>query len=251
MGEDRTDEVMALLDEIKAIVDRHGGKLPGVQEAPELYSKILAFLDIAREEGVKITIKEIADRLGVSYALLRKRLHDYRKMESKPGEEPVATAAPAPVETIPPAMAQPEEPQTDTGGEDQITRPGEPITTRTAMRIMEAVKRHLGKKAEHLAKEEVERIIKMGVHIYESFEKQCYSNGYDDVIKCIDDAFDTLFNQLPECVELARKYDVLRELFQFVVDSSDDYKRMLMLLEEVKYKMSPEEVLELVEEVVS
>lgn len=248
------DEFMALLEELKNIVDNNGGKLPNPKENPDFYAKLQAFIDFANEEGIKITLKEVAERLNVPYATLRTYLTKYRKSEtrdelpepSKPLEEPVDVEV---TPTIPPAlMGVEEKPEKKTPAKStKKENPKSPVTLRTEMRIAESAKRHLGKKAEVLTKEEVEKLIGIGKHIRENYEKLCYNQGYDDVMTCIDDAFTSLFDITPEYEFLKERYEVLKTITKELIKLLDPMFQKLFIIEVASNILNPEDILELVD----
>lgn len=251
MSERRSiDELLGILEELRKEVQQSGGRLPNPRDNPQFYARLTAFLDILKEEGVKMTLSEIAERLGVGYAILRRRLSEYRKLERDELEEEAETPEP---QITPPSTGPAREPV-----EVEVPKPREepekpvveesPVTTRTAMRIMEAIKRHFGRKAEQLAKEEVDKIIAIGKKVYEDYEKTCYAYGYDDIMKCIEDAFHSLFEVMPEHLDLKSKYDALKSMVKFLMRITDPYIRAILIIEEASKNLSPEEQLELLEE---
>lgn len=240
------DEFMALLEELKKVIEENGGSLPSPKANPEFYARLQAFLDLAKEEGIKMTIKEVAERLGVPYATLRAYLLKYRRAEMS--EEPVKietpTEEPVSVDVAP-------KPKPEKGGKKKAEvkeRPESPITLRTEMRIAEAVKRYLGKKAETLTKEEVEKLIAIGKRVRESYEKLCYNYGYEDVIKCLDDAFVSLFDIVPEYEELKERYETLKSIAKELARLAEPTLAKLYIIEEASKFLMPEDILELIED---
>ncbi len=241
------DEIMANLEELKKELEEMGGKLPNERKNPEFYSRLQALIDTIKDEGIKMPLTDIADRLGVNYRTLVTRLYNFRKMELKElsGEEveevskesKKKTKKEEPVEVISePSGSEIEKPKVD-----------EPISTRTAMKIMDAVKRHFGRKAEKLAKEEVEKIIAIGRKISDEYEKRCYSEGFQTIDECIDAAFTSLFDVMPEYYELQNRYDALKALAKQLLLTSNDYIRIKMIIDEMSKNLNPEDQLKILE----
>ena len=254
MSDKPLEEILSALEDLrKEINEKYGGTLPNPRAAPDFYAKLTALLDIIKEEGIELKLVEIADRLGVSYALLRKRLHEYRKLEAKSIEElespaqvstPSKETEPSPKPSVEPVEITSGDKETASHAEDKPSE--EPTTPRTAVRIMEAVKRHFGKKAEQLAKEEVDKIIKFGKIIYEDYEKQCYASGFEDPEECIRAAFTALFQVMPEYHVLREKCDHLENTVKALLKLSHPYLGKLLMLNLVSKNLTLEERLNLV-----
>lgn len=221
-------DIRELLDILKK--DIQDGRLPDPKENPKLYDRILNLLDIAKEEGVKLTIKMIADELGVNYAHLRKNLSMYRKMISA-GVEKTIDIQPESVE--PPRIDIGEQvEQVDEEDKYESKNEEKPVTSKVETRIIDRATQYLGKKAEELAKEEVIRIIKTGKRVIEQYEKPCLANGFQDINECIDAAFDSLFNIAPRVIEVENKYNGCLKLLSSLMKMTDPYMKIVTLIDE-------------------
>lgn len=250
-------EIKELIDILKRDVEKHGG-LPDVKENTRFYARLLNLMDMAKEEGIKLTWSDIAKELGVSNALLRKKVSEYRRQYIK--EQPVQQHVPQiePEEITPPdntnefvgsthddASVSKEEAKKEL---QQLKKPS-PVHEKVETRLYDRAMTFLGKKAEELAKEEVLKIIEVGKDVIEKYEKQCLASGFNDIKECIDAAFTTMFEMAPKYSEIAEKYEGCLQMVSGLLRTSDKFIMLTTILDKMKDKCSSDLMEQIIDEV--
>lgn len=224
---DLPEELRELIDELKRrLVPGRGGDLtaPNPKDDPEFYRYLDLLIDTAKDQGIKLTQKDIADLLGVPYARLRQRITQWHKIkdmiEGVGAPETVKEAKEvgelqarmeemeSGIEIEPPGM--PEKPSTQKP-KHVTAQVVEDITVSqdVAVAVAHAVKRVFRKLGESVAKEEAEKMITLGVHFYKEYSRWCYSHGFKDLKECIDHVMGTYDNLVEESVMLKNRVEEL------------------------------------------
>ena len=202
------EEVEALLSELAVEVESRGD-LPKPKENPEFWSKLDILIRELKNSELGYTMKDVADRLGVGRAKLQKLYREWQDMarakseeQGQPPPEPVSIEPPAPKEEMgervmerykDEGMVRREEAPRKV--EDRVF--GKGLETSVSKTITGQLK----KTVDQVAKEEVEKIYRVGRTVVSEYEAECIRQGYEDLEACVHAAFTALTEAAPRLAE--------------------------------------------------
>ena len=238
------EDLTKLFDMIKEYVKGKGG-LPSPTVDREIWEEVDALVSALKSLNYPVSLKELADELGVSYNSFMKYYKSYQRMaeSNEKGEEQPKVEISRP-KSSEEGKEGSEAPKGEANKvEASETTPAVPqeqhvmeVTTRAE--LLRRIKQKYLKNVEPLSEQHVEMIVSLGERFYENYGNQCIQNGYEKLEDCMDDAMDALFNKMPE-------YEYLKEQFDKVVDAGA--KLMLKLAEYAKKAQD----LELIEKILT
>ncbi len=152
----------AEIEELKRRVVEHGGTLPNPKEDPGFYERIEAILSdpLFASPKFNVSLKEIAKRLGVPYGLMKQRMSQFRRWrkreQEKSGGEPPAAVPPAPGE-----------------GDESV------LSDRMERIALRLILKRFASKADALAKEYIEDVVKVGQTFIKEYGSWCKEEGME------------------------------------------------------------------------
>jgi len=238
------EDLTKLFDMIKAYVKEKGG-LPSPAVDREIWEEVDALVSALKSLNYPVSLKELADELGVSYNSFMKYYKSYQRMaeSNEKGEEQPKVEISRP-KSSEEGKEGSEAPKGEANKvEASETTPAVPqerqaLEVSTKAELLRRIRQKYIRKAEPLSEQHVEMIVSLGTRFYENYGNQCIQNGYEKLEDCMDDAMDALFNKMPE-------YEYLKEQFDKVVDAGA--KLMLKLAEYAKKAQD----LELIEKILT
>ena len=207
-----------LLEEMKRHLKpgRRGRMVPpSPDEDVEFWRMVDLFIESARKEGINISMKSLAEMLGVGYQSLVNRYRMWEEIKKSAGDQ---VQQPEPVgegeaTIIPPQAPQPAAPQP---AQQQQGQAGEVIelhpTVQSAM--IKAALNVMKKQGEKITSEVAEDLIKLGIHIYDNYADWCFKHDFKNLMECVDYIFNTFDKIEQENTELKVKLEQLEQKYE-------------------------------------
>jgi len=234
------EDLAKLFDMIKAYVNEKGG-LPSPTADREIWEEVDALVSALKSLNYPVSLKELADELGVSYSSFMKYYKAYqRTLESNEKEEELPKVE---VSKPKPSEESKEESEANNSGSNKAEASGSTpavpqeqrvFETTTKAEILRRIRQKFIRTAEPLTEQHVEMLVGLGERFYENYGNQCIQNGYEKLEDCMDDAMDALFNKMPE-------YEYLKEQFDKLADAG---AKLLLKLAEYAKRVQDLELIE-------
>jgi len=160
----------AEIDELKRRVAELGGTLPNPKEDPAFYERIEAILSdpLFASPKFNVSLKEIAKRLGVPYGLMKQRMSQFRRWRKREQER---------------AEAEAEAPEQGAPGEESV------LSDRMERVALRLILKRFANKADALAKEYIEDVVKVGQTFIKDYGSWCKEEGME-YEQCLRDAME-------------------------------------------------------------
>ena len=224
LGPDMYEYAKQLLEFLKEIVDQEGGSLPSPESNPEFYQAIDTFLEFAKDNLLDITQKDLAEYLGVPYdALRRNRSMFHRRQKKSQEQSETQQGYDAVVDVAQPAPQPPSPPETTSS-----------FTTKTEAKLDKQVSDAIAKKMEHVVKEEVDIIFRIGKTFVDKYKHVCYKMGHEDLVECLHNAM-TFFSEAKDEYEyLKQRIDQYKNTIRYLLLLSKPEMSRIIVIEKAK-----------------
>jgi mRNA-degrading endonuclease RelE of RelBE toxin-antitoxin system len=243
--------VRETLNYLKSIVESFGG-LPTHTESPDFYAALDSLFNMLRQEGVRISLKDIAEYLGVDYVNMRKHRSLWKKETEDYG---INETVQAQVPQLPDAvMSQPQQ---------QIQHPLQNLPqppsfkSATARQVEKKIVDVVRKKVEDVIREEAEVVFKIGKEFYARWKPKCYSSGYEDLVECMHKAVEFFFEYKDVVEMLESELETCKNSVKYLLVTQKKDVARLALIEKAKellresYRLPPDEQKKIVDKVLS
>ncbi|MFP3265642.1 MAG: hypothetical protein RXO54_07400, partial [Acidilobus sp.] len=185
------EDLTKLFDMIKAYVKEKGG-LPSPAVDREIWEEVDALVSALKSLNYPVSLKELADELGVSYNSFMKYYKSYQRMaeSNEKGEEQPKVEISRP-KSSEEGKEGSEAPKGEANKvEASETTPAVPqerqaLEVSTKAELLRRIRQKYIRKAEPLSEQHVEMIVSLGTRFYENYGNQCIQNGYEKLEDCM------------------------------------------------------------------
>ena len=231
-------DVREAIEELKGIVHtRYGGRLPKIQDDPDFYRRLFGVIEAAEAMGIKIPLREVAKMMEVPYATLLARRKEYEKLKDE-GVIDVLTGEKSLAEAVQERSEQEGGEEGEAAAAEHTEAEVEGVSKSTEIVIASQLRKHMARKVEELAREEVKEILVAGGYVLQNVKPWCIRRGYEDVRECLREMMYAVEEMEARLADLDARYNackrMLARLMRLAGDRLaviDEIKRMLVELQ--------------------
>ena len=217
------------LDYLKSVVEERGD-IPSVNEDPSFYEALMVLWETLKSEKARISLKDLAEYLGIDYQKLRKYKSIYRKEREEYGldeviksESSLPDAVPAPQPTRPQPPSRPQK----LGSEYSLRGA-------TLRQVEKNMVKTISKKVEDVIREEADLVFRLGKEFYTMWRAKCFSAGYDNLVNCMHDAANFFFEYKDMVEVLESELESCKNSVKYLLMLQKPEIRRALILEKAK-----------------
>ena len=223
--------VQQTLEYMKSIVEQLGD-MPTPNEDPNFYEALEALMNVIKEERLKLTMKDIAEYLGIDYAKLRKNRSLHRKEKAEYGLDETPTQQPQ----LPDAVMSeaPPKPQPMPAPPVRKTPQVTALHSATMRKAEKTMVSLVAKKVEDVIREEADLVFNIGKEFYLMWRAKCFSIGYENLLNCLHDGMKFFFDYKDMVEMLEQELEECKTSVKYLLATQKPEIRRAILLEKAK-----------------